>query len=291
MKALVLFGKGKSPIYESVQLPLVPFFFSHIKPSTKYPKGTFFFYLSPLGVLSRLCLPFVPGAKVFGPFVNLPLSHQQDALDLLYYFPTLAPNMEKALLACSVHDAVDHRIASRALDLALHHFTRSASTSVSASASAEDAAAFDLEHYVAFLVGLQVGLGSKDESEAKNAKGKGKGKDAGKRKRETDGDEVMEVEKDGTPMNTSIDEAEKEGEDTKEEVKHEMKKESIITEKVREVSEKVSECFRMLGGSEGADTVMRLIHVILEATLVCFYIPFFIFIYFVDITFNLGILF
>lgn len=189
--------------------------------------------------------------------MNLPVAQQQNALDLLYYFPSLAPNMVRALLACCAHDAVRADIACRAVDLVHHHFAR--------------AQTLDLDNYVAFLAGLQVGLSSKCKEVEERKK---KRVMEGKRKREdADGDEVMEVEKGGEPIksdndsnvNTSV----VNGNDDEVEEVRDPKKKNIIPEKVSEVSQKLSSCFGMLGGSEGADTIIGLIHSIFESALVC----------------------
>ena len=175
---------------------------------------------------------------MFGPFVHLPPSHQQQALDLVYFFPSISPQMEKALLACCLHESVPAETVSRAIQIFEHHYERKRDTS--------------LEHYVAFLVSLQVGMGLKVDG----SRGAGT-----KRKRMEEADEVMEVEKDGKEVTREAEE-----ESTNEE---ERNKEDIVPEKIMEVSKTICWSFGMLSGTEGADRVMGMLLNILTSTLVC----------------------
>lgn len=88
------------------------------------------------------------GSKFFGPFVNLTPALQQDALDMLYYFPKLEPAMEKALLACCLNNALSADIICRIIEIAQHHYRKGG---------------LDLDHYVAFLITIQIGIGAKPE--------------------------------------------------------------------------------------------------------------------------------
>jgi hypothetical protein len=188
------------------------------------------------------------GARVFGPFVHLPVSQQQQALDLIYFFPSISPLMEKALLACCLHESVPAETVSRAIQIFEHHYTRKNDISP--------------EHYVAFLVSLQVGMGQKLES-SRNA--------GTKRKRsEEEENEVMEVDENGKEGDNANKEAEK----------GKAKKEEIIPSKIREVSETVCFNFGMLSGTVGTDKVMGTVLQILTSTLLLISFIFFFFFFF-----------
>jgi hypothetical protein len=65
---------------DTLQNPMVPFFFTVVN----NPKGAF---------------------DLFGPFVHLPVVVQKTAVELLYYFSIINPNMQRALMYCCQHPA------------------------------------------------------------------------------------------------------------------------------------------------------------------------------------------
>ncbi len=139
LNALVVFGRNQSSIFDEIQLPLVTFFYTYIRPNPKHPNGT-------LSLSHCYNSHVVKGSKVFGPFVQLPREIQRMALAVIYYFPKLESSMQKSLLACCLHDQVTPDMVLQIIELAQHHHQKGG---------------MDLDHYASFLVALQVGLGKK----------------------------------------------------------------------------------------------------------------------------------
>jgi hypothetical protein len=48
---------------------------------------------------------FLGAFDLFGPFVHLPVVVQKTAVELLYYFSIINPNMQRALMYCCQHPA------------------------------------------------------------------------------------------------------------------------------------------------------------------------------------------
>lgn len=84
--------KGLQQLFSGIQTSIIPFFFTVVGSKNQGNASCF-----------GADLQDQQPRKVFGPFVNLTLEVQQKAIELIYHFPSIPPNLLRALIICCMY--------------------------------------------------------------------------------------------------------------------------------------------------------------------------------------------